>query len=66
MKLQRFNLIVYLVLILSLFACTETESPAVSKPEASESRESQITNIKQITITKIPNSKRRLSQDVRF
>ena len=39
MKLQRFNLIVYLVLILSLFACTETESPAVSKPEVSESRE---------------------------
>jgi len=27
------------VLILSLFACTETESPAVSKPEVSESRE---------------------------
>lgn len=39
MKLQRFNLIVYLVLILSLFACTETESPAVSKPKVSESRE---------------------------
>jgi tetratricopeptide (TPR) repeat protein len=39
MKLQRFNLTVYLVLILSLFACTETESPAVSKPEVSESRE---------------------------
>ena len=39
MKLQRFNLIVYLVLILSLFACTETESPEVSKPEVSESRE---------------------------
>ena len=39
MKLQRFNLIVYLVLILSLFACTETESPAVSKPEVSESRQ---------------------------
>lgn len=39
MKLQSLNLIVYLVLILSLFACTETEPPAVSKPQVSESRE---------------------------
>lgn len=39
MKLQSFSLVVFPVLVLSLFACTETESPAVSKPEVPESRE---------------------------